>query len=89
MNFNIIEIAGAGVAEVNRHSVQQRERRSTRREQERTGGMSQFTLVKKKTGKENANGALICKSFANIKKKGDANECSGRTLSNIQIIECD
>lgn len=34
MNFNIIEIAGAIVAEVNRHSVQQRERRNIRREQE-------------------------------------------------------
>lgn len=34
MNFNIIEIAGAIVAEVNRHSVQQRERKNIRREQE-------------------------------------------------------
>lgn len=87
MNFNIIEIAGAGVAEVNRHSVQQRKRRNMRREHERTGGTRQFTL-EEKTGKENSNCALICKSFAN-EKMGDADEDSKRTLNDIQIIKCD
>lgn len=85
MNFNITEIAGAGVAEVNRHSVQQRERRNTRREEERTGGTRQFT-VEENTETENSNRALICKSFAN-KQMGDADESSGGTLPNNQIIK--
>lgn len=57
MNFNIIEIAGAEVTKVNRHSVQQRKRRNMRREQERTGGTRQFTM-EEKTEKENSNTAL-------------------------------
>lgn len=87
MNFNITEIAGAGVAEVNRHCVQQRKRRNMRREEERTGETRQYT-VEENTETENSNCALICKSFAN-KQMGDADESSGGTLSNNQIIEYD